>query len=31
MEKDFVDKSGDKFIILDRFFKRWLQRVAATQ
>lgn len=31
MEKDFIDQSGDRFIILDRFFKRWLQRVAATQ
>jgi len=31
VEKDFIDQSGDRFIILDRFFKRWLQRVAATQ
>lgn len=31
VEKDFIDQSGDRFIILDRFFKRWLQRVAATR
>ncbi|MFI5264949.1 MAG: ATP-binding protein [Candidatus Kapaibacterium sp.] len=28
MEKDFIDQSGNQFIILDRFFKRWLQRIS---